>query len=206
MKKNQSLYWSQQMLQLNLHHHWSSLLEKRLPQVQESLPDGYSVGFSDNSWMTAKSFYEYITNIFHPWLRGNGIIFPIILFIDGHASHMSLPLSEFCQNNQIELVALKANTTHILQPLDVAFFRPFKSSWLQNCMEFCRKNNLFGLKKYQFLDVLKYTLKNMEIEQTLKNGFRTCGLYPFDENAINYEKVTESRIYQVKSKTIQLAI
>lgn len=39
--------------------------QKMLFKVQESLPDEYSAGYSDNGWMTAKNLYEYITNIFY---------------------------------------------------------------------------------------------------------------------------------------------
>lgn len=173
--------------------------QKMPPRIQESLPNGYSAGFSDNGWMTAKNFFEYVTNIFYSWLIRNNIAFPIILFVDGHSSHITLPLSEFCKEKQIVLIALKANATHILQPLDVAFFRTFKSSWQQSCSAFCRNNNLLNIKKYQFADVLKYTFENMKVDKILQNGFKTCGLYPFNENAINYEKVFD-KITKTSSK------
>lgn len=73
-----------------------------------------------NGWMTARNFYEYVVNIFHPWLLKNKIVFPVVLYVNGHSSHTSLSLSQFCQKKQIELIALKANSTHILQQLDVA--------------------------------------------------------------------------------------
>ena len=40
-------------------------------------------------------FFEYIANIFHPWLLQNKVKFPLIVFIDGHSSYMTLHLSEF---------------------------------------------------------------------------------------------------------------
>ncbi|KAG5895651.1 hypothetical protein JTB14_008660 [Gonioctena quinquepunctata] len=52
------------------------------------------------------------------WLEDNHVEKPIILFLDGHRSHMTQTLSEFCQNNGIVLYALPPNTTHILQPAD----------------------------------------------------------------------------------------
>lgn len=56
-------------------------------------------------------------------------------------------------------------------------------------MEFCRKNNLINIKKHQFAEVLKYTFENIDIRKTLKNGFQTYGLCPFNENAVNYDKI-----------------
>jgi len=134
----------------------------------------------------------------------NNIEFPIILFVDGHSSHMSLPLSDFSQAKQIELEALKANATHILQPLDVTFFRAFKSSWQQNCMEVYRKNNLLSIKKHQFAKILKNTLQNMKVDKTLQNGFQICRLCPFNENAVDYKKVftrtTKSKVLCVQEE------
>ena len=54
---------------------------------------------------------------------------PGIVFLDGHASHFSIELSEFCSKNGIIFVALFPNATHILQPLDVAVLGPMKAKW-----------------------------------------------------------------------------
>ncbi|XP_076287355.1 uncharacterized protein LOC143212418 [Lasioglossum baleicum] len=170
--------------------------QKLAPQVEQLLPVGFSAGVSDNGWMTAKNFYEYVVNILYPWLLNNNIVFPIILYINGHSSHITLSLSNFCQKNRIELVALKANTTHIVKPLDVEFFHAFKSSWQKNCMEFCRSNNLINLKQYQVASVLQSTFESIEVREIIQNGFRTCGLYPIDENIVNYDNVF-SRIANV---------
>ncbi|KAF2885884.1 hypothetical protein ILUMI_20292, partial [Ignelater luminosus] len=48
---------------------------------------------------------------------------------NGHKSHMTLALSEFCNKDQIILYALPPNTTHILQPADVSVFRLLKEGW-----------------------------------------------------------------------------
>nr|XP_033334385.1 uncharacterized protein LOC117225161 [Megalopta genalis] len=159
------------------------------PEVQQLLPSGLSAGVSNNGWMTAKNFYDYVTNVLYPWLLHNNIVFPIILYIDAHSPHVTLALSEFCHKNGIELMALKANPMHILQPLDVSFFHTFQSFWQKNCMEFCNSNNLLSVKKYQVANILKSTFESIKVAKILQNGFRTCGLYPINENVVNYEKV-----------------
>lgn len=92
-------------------------------------PKDFAFGYSekiDYGWMTAKIFFEYIANVFEPWLTKMKIKHPVLLYMDGHSSHMTLHLSKFCSDNEIVLLALHANATHILQPLDVAFFRTLK--------------------------------------------------------------------------------
>lgn len=64
--------------------------------------------------MTAEAFYEFMADIFHPWLIKENITLPVIMFVDGHKSHLSMQLSQFCEKNGIVLVALFPNATHLL--------------------------------------------------------------------------------------------
>ncbi|GBN09300.1 hypothetical protein AVEN_89322-1, partial [Araneus ventricosus] len=112
----------------------------RIPQrVAEAMPPNWAIGKSENGWMTQETFYEYITNIFDTYLRKEGIQTPVILFMDGHSSHLSLHLSTFCMAHGIELVALLPNATHLLQPMDVAVFHDLKTSWRLVDNEFSNK-------------------------------------------------------------------
>ena len=59
-------------------------------------------------------------------VREKNIEPPYILLADNHSSHKSEAISLFCERNNIHLIGLHANSTHVLQPLDVAVFKPFK--------------------------------------------------------------------------------
>lgn len=66
---------------------------KRLPKnIGQTIPDEWGFGRSDSGWMVSSTFYEYVANIMWPWLLHNGIKCPVILFLDGHKSHLSLEL------------------------------------------------------------------------------------------------------------------
>lgn len=95
---------------------------KRVPTaIYSKLPKEFHVGTSEKGWMTAMLFYEYIANTFLPWIIENNIQLPVILFLDGHVSHLTQPLSEFCHSHQIVLIVLPPNTTHFMQLMDVCF-------------------------------------------------------------------------------------
>lgn len=68
-------------------------------------------------------------SIFHPWLENNNVSRPVLLFIDGHTSHLTLHTSQFYANNNIILASLLPNSTRLIQPMDVAVFRTLKSGW-----------------------------------------------------------------------------
>ncbi|KAJ8932257.1 hypothetical protein NQ314_014803 [Rhamnusium bicolor] len=103
---------------------------KRLPKtVVVSVPKEWGIGTSDNGWMKAELFYEYISIILHPHLIKEKVKFPIILFVDAHKTHQTYELSQLCSKLQIILVSLYPNATRILQPADVSSFKPLKNSW-----------------------------------------------------------------------------
>lgn len=162
--------------------------ERLTGEIVKQFPLGWGIGKSNSGWMTGESFYEYIVNVFHPWLVANNVEFPVLLFIDGHSSHHTMALSEFCREKQIEAVILFPNATHILQPLDVALFRPLKLAWKNSVLKWRMSNEGKRLRSAEFAPLLQET-SNVDLKQILKSGFRATGLYPFDANAIHMEKI-----------------
>lgn len=64
---------------------------ERIPaNITRSLPPEWIAGTTERGWMTADCFFKYITTIFYPWLVKNGVEFPVVLYMDGHASHLTL--------------------------------------------------------------------------------------------------------------------
>lgn len=163
---------------------------QRIPgYITRKLPEGWGIGISNNGWMTGQNFFEYIANIFYPWLIQMNIELPIILYIDGHASHLTQPLTMFCMAHKIILIALYPNCTHILQPLDVSVFKPLKSEYVKVAEKDRSENNQLSVQKEDIANLLYKTLNNLNVKDILKNGFRRCGLYPFNANAVDYTKV-----------------
>lgn len=100
---------------------------KRLPQgVKLSMPENWAIGRSEKGWMNGEIFFEYFVNIFYKWLEDKKVLFPVLMFLDGNSSHLTYHLSKFCNDHDIILITLFPNATHLLQPLDVAIFKPLK--------------------------------------------------------------------------------
>ena len=85
---------------------------KRLPWTYaEAAPKNWGIRTSESGWMQSKQFYEYLANVFITFLNFNAIPRPVIVFIDGHVSHLSLHLSNLCRSNDIILICFPPNTT-----------------------------------------------------------------------------------------------
>lgn len=120
--------------------------------------------------------------------------------MDGHVSHLSYELSVFCKNHQIILCCLPPNATHILQPLDVAVFAVLKKQWQKFVKNWRTNYNGMDIQKFDVPKALAEIIEKEDFAQTIKAGFKCCGLYPFDPDGVNYEKC----IKQVTSITLDV--
>ncbi|XP_065640987.1 uncharacterized protein LOC136073297 isoform X2 [Hydra vulgaris] len=141
--------------------------------------------------MTAECFFEYITNIFHPFLIKEEIPLPIIILFDGHASHFSIELSELCSKNGIILVALFPNATHILQPLDVAVFGPMKAKWKSLCRQWRIDHEGQEINNENVPEALNSFIIDPSMANNVKSGFKNTGIFPFDANSVDYTKIVQ---------------
>lgn len=175
---------------------------KRLPKgLGENLPENVEWSFakSDKGWITGKVFYEYIANVFHPWLLNQKIPRPVIVFLDGHSSHLTYHLSKFCIEAEIIVIALHPNATHILQPLDVAVFGPLKKYWAKKVRTWRLENGIVSIDKLHLPQLLDDLLIKNLTESTIVNGFRACGLSPWNPDAVDYTKCNANESYHQQS-------
>ncbi|KAK9693281.1 DDE superfamily endonuclease [Popillia japonica] len=133
--------------------------------------------------MNGATFYEYIANIFHPWLQKNNIKTPVVLFVAGHRSHLASTLSDIYWENQIILRALYPNSTHILQPMDASMFHPLKTQWKKKVRNWKIENNGARFNKEYFCPTLKKALNNIP-KETLTNGFQSCSFSSLNSDNI----------------------
>lgn len=176
-------------------------------EVAESFPSEWAIGLSERGWMDVDNFRHYIRKVFHPFLVQQSIKFPVIFFVDGHSSHKAMEVADVCQELDIILVSLYPNTTHITQPADVAIFKPLKDAW-RSVVQNWRSDHcgeMFTLT--HFGRALSQAVERGIKTESIKNGFRTCGLYPFSADSVDYTKcIARKRVVSdVPSAPIQVA-
>lgn len=141
-----------------------------------------------------------MANSLNQWIEACGIKKPIFFIIDGHKSHLTMNLSDFCSKNGIILYALLANATHIMQPCDVSVYKPLKSEWQTTVQEWqmCEENINQVLTRAKFCLLLKKILAKYNLPQTIQNGFRKCGLFPFNPDAVDYTKCVQNLLEELQ--------
>lgn len=166
---------------------------KRMPAaILLSNPEEWSVGISDSGWQTQQTFHDYMTNIFYKWLLKEKIQLPVILFIDGHKSHVSLALSDFCATHQIELIALYPNSTHLTQPMDVGVFKSLNSEWSKTAKDWRVTNKYAKIERKDVAGILNKSIGAIKYSELLKSAFKACGIFPFNAENIDFSRVLPS--------------
>lgn len=92
-------------------------------------PAGTVYGVSQSGWMEGKNFVSWFKKLFAPAVSPLLTTGPVILFVDGHHSHLTIELIQEARGRNIHIYCLPPHTTHILQPLDVGVYGPVKKSW-----------------------------------------------------------------------------
>ncbi|XP_030020789.2 uncharacterized protein LOC115440557 isoform X1 [Manduca sexta] len=171
--------------------------EKIPSSIAASIPSDWAIGKSENGWMCSDICYEYVTNVFNPWLEKNNIKKPILMFADCRKSHLTLQISMFCSQNGIEVIALYPNSTHIHIPMDLSVFRPLETHWKEAVTQWKMENLGQNLQKENFAQVLQKALSNLS-KDCIKNGF--IGLFPFGPDYIKIPKMKQKDVTKKLTK------
>lgn len=153
----------------NLYHSW-----------MEGGPKNARYNRSKSGWFEGPLFEDWFITVALPYLKklGDG---PKAIIGDNLASHVSIRVLELCIENNIKFLLLPPNSTHLCQPLDLAYFSPLKTAWRKLLDEYKSKHrgsiakDIFPRKLKQVLEIIE---KNSA--QNLKSGFAASGIYPLD--------------------------
>ncbi len=116
---------------------------------------------------------------------------PLLLLLDGHSTHYHPGIITKAAREQVIVVCLPPNTTHLLQPLDKGAFGPLKVYWNQACKEFMRANPGEVITEYAFMKVFsKAWYRAMTILNAM-SAFSTTGSYPFCPTKVSATDTTD---------------
>ena len=150
--------------------------------------EGASQGMQKKGWMDSIRFLEWM-EYFIQGTRAEEEDGPRerqLIILDGHKSHITLEVLELAKNNGIDMVSLPSHSSHELQPLDKACFKPFKVAFrayrdiwnLQNHGKKCETEDLAQWASLAFKKAL--TTKNID------SGFRVTGIWPLNPLAMQH--------------------
>lgn len=164
--------------------------KRQNPDLMKGTSPGSHYTMSDSGWSNAQIFREYLETHFLPNVRrGSNDNQVILLIFDGSSTHTSKQLIEWAISQNLILFVLPAHTSHILQPLDVAVFGPFKGFYYRECAAFMQEHMGTVVTRYDMAEIAcKAYLKAMS-PANIVSSFKKTGIYPLNRQAIEVEKL-----------------
>ena len=158
-------------------------------------------GHSDNGWMDSPLFVAFLEHLDN-FVTEKQITRPVLLFVDGHSTHMSLDAAQFCHDHNIILYCLLENATHVLQPCDVGLFGPMKSAWKCQVKHWQMENLGQCFTKKHFPAVFRKAWYGVTKIENAIHGFRRCGLFPMNSKNIDSSKLNPSKVMPNVKSTV----
>ena len=109
---------------------------------------------------------------------------PVVLFLDGHHSHLSIDFLELAKKSNVHPFCLPSHTSYFLRPLDVAVYGPLKTAWKAILKDYKIATRATNLTKEAFPSMAARLWEKSFQTLHLKAGFRACGLFPFNANGV----------------------
>ena len=156
-----------------------------------------------------------------------------LIILDGHKSHVTLEVIKKAIAHGVDMISLPSHTSHALQPLDVACFKPFKIAFKAYRNKWMVQNNGGKVEKQTLAHWVDLSLKRALSKSNIKVGFRGTGIWPLNlekmqhhmgpsrtihsrpsEKLIEYEimeddlpkGVENTRIFTLKKKKVKLQL
>ena len=164
-------------------------------------PAGAIYSVSESGWMEKENYESWIKKLFLPATSHLRESVPVVLFFDGHHSHISVSIVKYCKENNVHLMLLPSNTTHVLQPLDVGVYGPLKQAWKRILAEYKLETRAGSIGKEEFPQLLHKLWKTSFKPQHLQGGFRETGLFPLSYSAIPTWKLAPALPFQGMTTT-----
>nr|CAI5825039.1 unnamed protein product [Callosobruchus analis] len=109
---------------------------------------------------------------------------PVIILMDNHESHISVPAIRLAKENGVILVTLHPHTSKKMQPLDKSVFGPFKTYFNQAANEKMLTPGHIGkpLTIYDIAELVGKAFPRAFTPTNIASGFKSTGFHPLNEN------------------------
>jgi len=180
------------------------------------------VAGQESGWIDQSILKSWVIE-FAKWVKHRRVMLnlppdaPFLLFVDSHSSRAHSDILKLFRDNFIDVVTYPSHSSHLLQPLDVGIFGPFKKYfkiWRRKLVrtEFVYKDN----KKLSERTLLRAKICLAAINALhqafawthVERGFRLSGIWPRDRNQtlMNDRIVQNDQVTMSNSKRKRLPI
>lgn len=156
--------------------------QKHIESWYQGLPDNWLVGVSESGYSNDQLAYEWLKH-FDRFSAYRSKVNRRLLLFDGHNSHCTYEFVTYCNENDIIPFCLPPHTTHLLQPLDVVIFQPYKYHHAQ-ATDDATRTGCTGFSRSEFLHAIQSIRDKTFKSSTIRKGFRQTDLIPYNPQEV----------------------
>lgn len=137
---------------------------------------------NESGWMTQADFVKFMRHFIRFAKPSREA--PVLLLLDNHTSHLSVEALDLAVENGVHLLSFPPHCSHKMQPLDVSVYASVKAIYRKECDTWMKKNSNTEntLEIRHIAGLVSTTLDKSLSRDSIKSGFRTTGIHPFNPN------------------------
>jgi hypothetical protein len=149
--------------------------------------DHVSFAASPAGWTSNKLCLDWMKRVFDKHTKqkvGNSRDWRLLI-MDGHGSHVTIELLDWCHSNRIMVAIYPPHSTHRLQPLDVGLFSPLATRYGQQLdRKITDSQGLSAVIKRDFYYLFKPAFEQAFSVQNITSSFEKTGIYPLNPDKV----------------------
>jgi len=123
------------------------------------------------AWMFSFLLKKFLAFFNKLVLSGLSITNQHLLILDGHANHVTLETIKHAQEFGLNMITLPSHTSHVLQPLYVFCFQPFKTTFKKFKDATFSKSNHIEPNKIIMIKWVNQAIDQCVTNKNIKVGF-----------------------------------
>lgn len=155
-------------------------------------PPGSIGAANPSGWSTEpifQTFLDHLINHAKPTPES-----PILVIMDNHETHISIPIIDKAKDNGIVLLTLHPHTSHKMQPLDRSVFGPYKVFYNKAAENWMLANPGKPITIYDVAGIAGKAYLQAFNPTNIIKGFEVSGLWPVNVNIFPEEDFLQSYV------------
>jgi len=169
----------------------SGIIHQEHWYTETKIPDDYYLSVSDTGYSNDFLCMKWLGH-FDLYSAQRQIGAYRLLLLDGYGSHCTREFIEYCDNAKIIPFCLPPHTSHLLQPLDVVVFQPYKH-YHSEAIEAATRTGCTDFDKVEFLTAIDSIRQQTFKPSTICSAFRATGLVPYNPSVV-LARLRESQV------------
>jgi len=145
--------------------------------AKSGLPGSWMIAVTESAWIDGPTFNRWLRAFVRHLTPADK---PTLVVMDNHSTHVDPVTLKWAAEQDVDLLFLPAHTSHVLQPLDVGVFGPFKRAYGEAICEITRTEAVSTLTRAQLMRALKTAHDKAVTPANIAAGFMATGLWPLD--------------------------